>query len=281
MPMSLTEQMFYCATRVTAYDGGKLIGTGTGFFYRVILDDPQKEIPMLITNKHVIEGADRIGIAFNLANEAHSGPSGEIVSGRIQFRDEVVIKHPDPAVDLCAILIGEGLEWAGRTGKAPFYYPIDKRLIPTYEQVSKLDAIERITMIGCPNGLFDHANNLPIARSGYMASDITKPFQGRNEFMVDIACFPGSSGSPIFVYDPNGGFERGSSDYHLKTKFYFVGVLFEGPTIDLDGEVQLSKVKTFSISSMMHLGLAIPSIECLVFDAWVGEAQRKGLVIIK
>lgn len=69
-------------------------------------------------------------------------------------------------------------------------------------------------MIGYPNGLWDSQNNLPIIRRGITATSVKKDYNGKKEFLIDAAVFPGSSGSPVFIFNEGsysvpGGFSNG------------------------------------------------------------------------
>lgn len=86
-------------------------------------------------------------------------------------------------------MIGAALNLFQNLGKPLFFVTFNKGSLPPADQWNKFDAIERVTMVGCPRGLFDDINNMPIVRSGATATDIAKNFQGKNEFMVDMACF--------------------------------------------------------------------------------------------
>lgn len=78
--------------------------------------------------------------------------------------------------------------------------------------------------------------------------------------MVDMACFPGSSGSPIFVYDRNGYLDRKTNSYNIgASRIHFVGVLYSGPLITNDGRIVLQQHPKVEVSAMMHLGNAIRS----------------------
>ena len=47
--------------------------------------------------------------------------------------------------------------------------------------------------------LIDEVNNKPVVRKGITATDIRLDYNGRKEFLIDAACFHGSSGSPVFL----------------------------------------------------------------------------------
>lgn len=82
--------------------------------------------------------------------------------------------------------------------------------------------------------------------------------------MIDAACFPGSSGSPIFianegfVHSRNGGITAGMSRYR------FVGVLYAGPVVSATGRIQFQAAPTSNVpfpvvETMMNLGLCVKS----------------------
>ena len=53
--LSINVQICYCTTRIdTSYENGSS-GSGTGFFYNI--RGTKGTIPLLITNKHVVETA--------------------------------------------------------------------------------------------------------------------------------------------------------------------------------------------------------------------------------
>lgn len=54
-------------------------------------------------------------------------------------------------------------------------------------------------MVGYPIGLADARNNYPIFRKGYTAAHPAVDFNEDGIGLVDMACFPGSSGSPIYI----------------------------------------------------------------------------------
>ncbi|MFZ7230474.1 hypothetical protein, partial [Avibacterium avium] len=117
-------------------------------------------------------------------------------------------------------------------------------------------------MVGYPNGLWDEINNQPIVRRGITATDPKLDYNGKKEFLIDAACFPGSSGSPIFQYT-----EGAKSDIHGIT-FYpggylkLLGVLYAGPMFGIDGNIQIKEIPTSTIPIAhsripMNLGLVI------------------------
>jgi hypothetical protein len=86
--------------------------------------------------------------------------------------------------------------------------------LPSPEQLAGMDTIEEVLMVGYPTGLWDEAYNLPLIRKGITATPPAIDFNNRQEFVVDMACLPGSSGSPVIRLsrdgdDPPGGYLLG------------------------------------------------------------------------
>lgn len=84
-------------------------------------------------------------------------------------------------------------------------------------------------------------------------------YKGRDEFLVDIAAFEGSSGSPIFVnlerkYNRDTGIYEQSG---LAADLKLVGILTAGPNYTVEGEVQLGRTGAVTMQFPMHLGIVI------------------------
>lgn len=264
MPLTPAEQMLYCATKITTFKEGKLLSFGTGFFYSVELGEDRRTI-LLVTNKHVFDGCDGINLTLPLRNEDNS-PSEDTHTWQLIFQGKP-IDHPDPNVDLSVLSIPD-IHKLNENGEKryPFYVTLNKDIILSEEMWSSLDAIEEVTMIGCPNGLIDNVNNSPIIRRGITATHPKKDYEGRQEFMVDLACFPGSSGSPVFLYNKGMIYNRNTKDYTVGMEIYFLGILYAGPTIDQHGHIIMSKPVNIRVDSMMHLGMVIKSTQLFAFE---------------
>ena len=72
-------------------------------------------------------------------------------------------------------------------------------MIPTKENLQDLSALEELVMVGYPIGLWDERNNFPIFRKGFTACHPAIDFNEDGIGLIDMACFPGSSGSPIYI----------------------------------------------------------------------------------
>lgn len=272
MSLTIYEQLLHTTARISAFSGGQPLSTGTGFFWRI--SKGELGTLVLVTNKHVIKGADRIEIVLHTsASSADELPSGDVVLVRLNLVAEGAFLHPDPAVDLCAVGISPILEQAAAADFSLFLRSVGAPQVPTPEQWEEFDAVEEVTMIGYPQGLFDRHNNRPLVRRGITATALGKLYDGRQEFMVDMACFPGSSGSPVFMYQVNRMNRNGSFSL-ADPRLYFLGILYAGPTISQSGKIIVNQQPSVEVSAMMHLGYVIRATAMLELDQLI--RQRLG-----
>ena len=277
MALSVSEMMLYSTMKLVGLKSGKEVGTGTGFFYQVDLG-PGKFAPLIITNKHVVEDCDQIiAICHQAAAPPDVSPSGKFLKLTIAIGPDGVPGHPDPDVDLCVLPAAELMDKANAAGTPMLFVHLNKEIIPDAADWQYFDAIEELTMVGCPNGLYDEVNKVPLVRRGITATSLAKCYEGRPEFLVDMACFPGSSGSPVFLYNPNGYNDRKTNSYYMgKSRVLFVGVLYARPTMNSEGKIVMAKPRTFEVETMLHLGFAVRSTEILELEKIVKAIDAAG-----
>lgn len=265
MNLSASEQLTYSTVRIECEYSGGITGTGTGFFFQFLKDESSgKHIPVVITNKHVISGAIKGRLIFTKANAAGEPLDTEHFQMYFENFESFWRKHPSVDVDLCAMPIAPFLNEAAKKGEKLFYIALDKSLLPKKEQLEDFSALEEILMIGYPNGLWDSINNKPILRKGVTATHPNRDYCGKKEFMIDAACFPGSSGSPVFIFNEGGYRDKKGNMYMGASRIILLGVLFAGPQHTAEGSIKIIDVptsqKSVSISRIPNnLGLIIKS----------------------
>lgn len=265
LELTVSEKLLYSTMKITTFKAGVSVSTGTGFFMNFARDG-EDHWPAIVTNKHVVAGADVITVMCHYADGER--PSGQFVACNLRIEPGSCVEHPDPTVDLCAIPTGSLMNKAKSAGKPIYVMALEQSLIPSEEDWQYFDAMEEVTMVGCPNGISDEYNNLPIARRGITASHLSKKYNGKEEFLVDMACFPGSSGSPVFIYDRSGHLNRRTNTYEIGTqRLMFVGILYAGPQISNNGQIILGQQPRVMVAAMMHLGNVIRSTALLAIDA--------------
>ena len=243
---------------------------GTAFI--VAFNEAEKQhVPVLVTNKHVVEGAEIGKFHFTKAKEEDGSPDiGNVFSrAGAQFAN-MWVPHPEDDVDLCAMPIAPVFHAANAEGVKLFYRHISKRNLPDEEMIESLTAVENILMVGYPIGLSDEKNNLPIFRRGITASHPAYDYNGTPNFLIDAACFPGSSGSPIFLYD-RGAFTIGGTT-SFGERIAFLGVLHSGPLLEAEGSIEVRPIPTASIpisktKVMINLGYVVKSSKVFEMEA--------------
>ena len=263
--MSLGNQLAFCTVRIECTLQSGETSVGTGFFYHFCHTDKNVR-PAIITNKHVVEGADTIRLYLTRMTDAKERLDGN--NEVIEFQNGSdprfsIFLHPG-GLDLAYINLSNFLLESEKLGKKYYFRPVASDAIPDKNFLKELSAIEELVMVGYPRGIFDSVNNMPVSRSGITATHPGINYEGRPEFIIDMACFPGSSGSPVFLFNL-GGYTDNTGKYHLGVhRIYLLGVLYAGPQFNAYGEVKIVPIPTSSkvISETripMNLGYVINS----------------------
>lgn len=254
MTLKPAEELSISTVRiVTTYsDGTKSVGTG--FIYTFFEDNKDiKPIPVIVTNKHVIKDGIKCNFAFTLSDK-----NDELIN---PYKLDYVLTgdmnnlwsmHDEDDVDLCVFPMGDVLNKIALSGKKIFYGSFGKRLIPKADDLNYLDAIEDVVMIGYPNGLWDEYNNKPIFRKGITATHPKDDYNNRKEILIDISCYPGSSGSPVFIYEKIKKVNN-NGEVHEILRALLIGVLYAGKTYTVDGKVKGLPPDTVLLTEAEHL----------------------------
>ncbi|MDO4605066.1 MAG: serine protease [Helcococcus sp.] len=259
-PNSIAEEVMYNTVRLETLDGS----SGTGFFFSFQIEE--NSFHVLITNKHVInyKSKETVKLFMHLLEKDGDSIDNYEITVELDW-------HFHSNKDLCFAFVNPILEVVYRkTGKQAFYSVIDETLIPTNEMINELDALEQIVMVGYPIGLWDTLNNFPIFRIGHTASHPAFDFNKKGIGLADIAAFPGSSGSPIFIINEGSFKDKKGSVYIGSSRLYFIGILFGGPVQNAYGDITVVDIPTNQqyksrTQIMTNLGYYIKSNEILEF----------------
>ena len=243
---SLANQHLLNTVRILVRRKDGSHSVGTGFMHR-FCETGDEAIQCVVTNRHVISESVLCKLVFRSRKvDAVDAP---VVASTIRFEEgfeERWFKHPDERVDLAVLPVSNEFRQMLGNGFTPLYKATQLSQLVTAEAAAKLNAVEEILMVGYPNGLWDETNNLPITRRGITASPVSVGWNGRNEFLIDCSVYPGSSGSPIYLFSPSG--TRLSVEHRLipTNQVMLLGVVKSVFVHTVGGEVQVSPAPTAS-----------------------------------
>lgn len=249
--LSIYEQLSFCTSRIETEDANGDSYSGTGFFFNFNLNVNNKIVPLLITNKHVVKGMKKGLFRFTTADD--DGLPNYKEHFTIEYSDNfenMWFMHPSDDVDLCVLPINPLIEAANKKNRRLFYRSLDNGVIPNEVQKQSIDAVEEITMIGYPNGLWDSLNNMPIIRKGITATNYNLDYNGKKEFVIDAACFPGSSGSPVMLCNVGGYRDKQGNLNWGNSRVYLLGILYAGPQLTVTGDIRVINIPTVQQKAM-------------------------------
>lgn len=276
-PMSISEKMMFNTVRLVSQDGS----SGTGYFYNFNIDGAI--VPVIITNKHVVNYMKNAIMTFflhlcNGENESNESYQVTLTTNWIFHSNK----------DLCFCFVNPVFEFVrNETRKEVFYIAIDESILPTQGMLEELSALEELVMVGYPIGLWDKKNNFPIFRKGFTASHPAIDFNEDGIGLVDMACFPGSSGSPIYILNEGGYKDKLGNLNWGQSRIIFMGTLFSGPTYDAMGKIVVTDIPTSQqlvqshTGVMVNLGYYIKAKEVLEFKTVVADVLKQDKKIVQ
>ena len=243
------KRLLFHTVRVDTVLADGSLGSGTAFV--IEHQHPKGRARFVVTNRHLVEGVQRGALVFTLA-QGGQPDIGQRFQIDIEQFPQAWFLHPDPTVDLALVPLRPLLEAAEARGAQLYVQAIDTRHIPDAAACAAFDALEEVLFVGYPSGVWDQFNALPILRRGSTATAAELDFEGRPEFLIDAAVYPGSSGSPVFV-------RRGNLSQEAP---WFVGVVAavffrEEASRLVPLPVPASQGSTVLGSEMIDLGLVI------------------------
>ncbi|ASV38993.1 hypothetical protein CI807_23220 [Pseudomonas sp. NS1(2017)] len=272
MPVNIVTAATLCTVRIEAQSDSGL-SRGTGYFYSI--ETPCNEpgfinqTPVIVTNKHVVVGAKVLRITLDLVRKDAEVASDGSVDWQERHVFEIgasdsVLMHPDADVDLCIIQMGHVLNKID-DHLTPKNFFLTKNWRLSESEIPHIRPIEEVIMVGYPNGIWDSLNNKPIVRRGLSATNCLTRWNGERYFVIDCACFPGSSGSPVFLYE-DGLYRGDNGELNTGTRIRLLGTLWGGPTYTAEGKLVSKPIPSLFTSGvdsvpvvniMMNLGFVI------------------------
>ena len=169
----------------SAEDSVRFVATGFLYGYFADKDNSGKRqyYPFLVTNRHVIQGANDLLVRLN-------GRQSPVI-----WRPKFWSTHPDPKVDVAIAPLNLESNEAGRSwfrNNSHLYFR---------DELQKVGFMEgdEVYTLGFPLGLAGDERNYVIVRQGVVAR-IRDWYDGQsNSFLIDALVYPGNSGGPVIA----------------------------------------------------------------------------------
>ena len=191
---NILEQLMYTTLRIECMDiMEKVFSIGTGFLIQRPVSDNKYKL-YLVSNKHVLCNTESIAISFTI-NKENEPDVGKRIRLPITNIKSNIVGHPDPNVDIAV------LECTGLFILMPeqlYYKAVSYNMLASFNE-KELSVAENVYFVGYPDDRYDMKNNLPLVRTGMIASNPKYDYNGNPTFIIDAQVFPGSSGSPVYI----------------------------------------------------------------------------------
>lgn len=259
-PIAFSEHILYQTVRLECSGY-----TGTGFIYGFKVGE-EEYLPVIITNKHVVDNLTRNTVKFSLHTK---DTDGKVLPNVVHYSWESDwIFHPNDKVDLCCTLFKPIMEEAKKNGINLFFSTCNDELIPTDEELCDLQTVNDVLMVGYPDGLYDEKHFLPIIRKGITSSHPSIDYDGECIGVIDIGCVCGSSGSPVYSYPGISQFSKSKGMIIGSCASKLLGIFFAGAVADAEGKIKAKKPKISELLTnteiWINLGYYIKSREILI-----------------
>ena len=240
--MSAAEQIALSTVQICVFgETNRLMATGTGFLFSFSGNHPGEMRPMLLTNKHVLKEGAYVTVRFSTTKDGKNR-DGDFYH-RVPCGVQRWIMHPDPNVDLCMLPIASMLKDMEKQNIKPLVRWFTENVVVSARRWRFFRQMDDVIMVGYPNGIIDGVNNQPIFRKGVLATNPSFDYLGKKEFLVDMAVYPGSSGSPVLSVQEGAILNRETGSISIQTGegmlCYLLGVVAQVYNPEVIGSVEL------------------------------------------
>ena len=266
--MTPSELLLHSTVQIICETTPGVNSFGTGFFF-ALFPHGNQNVPVIVTNKHVVAGATTGHLKLTMQNGDGSPDLNNFVDFSVPNFQNQWIPHPDPAVDLTIMPYAGMLEQLANQTKKAFMVTLDPSMVSTGAELAELTPLEDILVVGYPNGIIDTAHNIPVFRRGITATPANLDFKNTTEFLIDAAIFPGSSGSPVLLF--NQGSYPTRQGLVIGSRVKLLGVVHAVFNDPVNGEISIVPAPTQArtvVSSAVpnNLGICVKASRILEFE---------------
>lgn len=256
-----SEAVILSTTRIVCFKDSVIAGkttsyteTGTGFYF--YFANGSDTIPVIVTNTHLIKSCKKGILRFKFYNNKTGGRFGEIMNLPIDDFESKWIKHPSE--DLAIIQLNPILdEIYKKYNKSVSLFYFSETYIPSDLELTDLSAIEEVIMVGYPKGLSDDINDLPIVRKGFTATPVYFNYKNQGRFLLDIPIYPGSSGSPVILYNL-GSYPAKDGILNINSRLKLLGIVVQSSMYPAIGKTTpRDSIPSLEVKTMLPFNVAI------------------------
>ncbi len=257
-----TAQMLHGTVKITCHTRDGETSIGTGFFYNFSASINTNEYwPVIVTCKHVISNSISGSLDFALIKTNWTDRIQPHFSVSIDNFESQWIKDPNPDVDIAVLPIAGIITMLQNEKKNMDRVSFDERTTVTTNEMANIGIFENVKFIGYPIGISDEFNNLPIAREGITATPPSIDYEGKKQFLIDAAVWPGSSGSPVFTLNQESIYNN-VNFWQAKKPICLLGIIDQVWQMKSSGSIVVqdvpTKLQTNSITAIpTNLGIVI------------------------
>ena len=275
------EKILFSTIRLVD-NSGKTPISGTGFIF-ALFHGTQKECPVIVTNRHVVEPMKSCTFLFHKQLTATQPDYlGTLPVTLSDMRSRWI---PHKTQDLVVIPIDTYINDLTDKGTPPFRVVMTRSNIPNDDELNALNPVEEVLTVGYPSGLTDPLHNLPLFHSGHTATPPFLPFpsvakdpehgdasyQNDKTFLVDFTTWFGTSGSPVFIYNTLGFIDRAGAMHPLAQRIMLLGIVEGLISMPVPGTITLNVVPnaiqgTQTVNIPANLGMCLSSSSILDFE---------------
>lgn len=189
------DELIYTTSKITAeYTndiGENMESSATGIFYKTTKSNGE-DMFFIISNRHFFKNRN----LFKFSIPVISDNVEYVINFKIKTTPNISENY-----DIGAIYINDAI----KTISDQYY--IKNKFIENDDLLKisscSIGILEEAITIGYPFGIFSDNSTLPLIRKGIISTPLYLKYDNKEEFLVDIFCFKGTSGSPIFLNKNN------------------------------------------------------------------------------
>jgi hypothetical protein len=247
--------------------------TGSGFYFNYT--NKGDTLTVLVTNAHVINGCQTGYLRFKSYSIPFKINYGDLMQIKIDDFESKWIKHPSE--DLAILPINTILEEVQKKyNKKIGIFKYTETDITSDLELKDLSAIEDVVMIGYPKGLSDEINDLPIVRKGFTATPVFLNYRNKSRFLIDIPIYPGSSGSPVILFNPVS-YTTKDGGLNVGQRLKLLGIVVESNIYTAIGKTTpRDSIPSLEVKTVLpfNVAIVIKASQLLDFKRLLWEKQK-------